>query len=131
MIKPDAVAAGNAGAIIKIIEDHGFVVNAMKLTQLTTVQACQFYIIHKDRPFYNDLVKYISGGPIIPMVLEKENAVDDFRTLLGATNPEEAAEGTIRKLYANSVGENAVHGSDSDENSIIETQFHFAQSEIF
>ena len=89
------------------------------------------YAIHKDRPFFNDLIAFMSSGPIVAAVLEKENAVEDFRTLLGATNPEEAAEGTIRKLYANSVGENAVHGSDSDENSLIETQFHFSQSEIF
>ena len=129
MIKPDAVAAGNAGAIIKIIEDHGFVVNAMKLTQLTPVQACQFYRIHKNRPFYNDLVKYISGGPIIPMVLEKENAVEDFRRLIGSTNPSEAAEGTIRKLFATSISANAIHGSDSDENALVEGDFFFSNLE--
>ena len=101
------------------------------MTQLSKRDAEIFYAIHKDRPFFNDLINFMSSGPIVAAVLEKENAVDDFRTLLGATNPEEAAEGTIRKLFANSVGENAVHGSDSDENSIIETQFHFFHKVTF
>ena len=129
MIKPDAVAAGNSGAIIKIIEAHGFVVSAMKLTQLTAAQAGQFYKIHEERPFYNDLVDYMSGGPIIPMILEKENAVEDFRALIGATNPNEAAEGTIRKLFATSISANAIHGSDSNENALIEGDFFFSNLE--
>ena len=129
MIKPDAVAAGNSGAIIKMIEAHGFVVSAMKLTQLTAAQAGQFYEIHKEKPFYNDLVGYMSGGPIIPMILEKENAVEDFRALIGATNPVEAAEGTIRKLFATSISANAIHGSDSDENALIEGDFFFSNLE--
>ena len=129
MIKPDAVAAGNSGAIIKIIEAHGFVVSAMKLTQLTAAQAGQFYKIHKERPFYNDLVDYMSGGAIIPMILEKENAVEDFRALIGATNPVEAAEGTIRKLFATSISANAIHGSDSNENALIEGDFFFSNLE--
>lgn len=129
MIKPDAVAAGNSGAIIKIIEAHGFVVSAMKLTQLTAAQAGQFYKIHKERPFYNDLVDYMSGGPIIPIILEKENAVEDFRALIGATNPVEAAEETIRKLFATSISANAIHGSDSNENALIEGDFFFSYLE--
>tara|TARA_B110000046_G_scaffold16972_1_gene16205 strand:- start:4251 stop:4649 length:399 start_codon:yes stop_codon:yes gene_type:complete len=129
MIKPDAVAAGNAGAIIKIIEARGFVVNAMKLTRLTVVQAGHFYEIHRERPFYNDLVDYMSGGAIIPMILEKENAVEDFRTLIGATDPVEAADGTIRKLFATSISANAIHGSDSDENALIEGDFFFSNLE--
>ena len=129
MIKPDAVAAGNSGAIIKIIEAHGFVVSAMKLTQLTAAQAGQFYKIHEERPFYNDLVDYMSGGPIIPMILEKENAVEDFRALIGATNPVEAAEETIRKLFATSISANAIHGSDSNENALIEGNFFFSYLE--
>ena len=129
MIKPDAVTAGNSGAIIKIIEAHGFVVSAMKLTQLTAAQAGQFYGIHKERHFYNDLVDYMSGGPIIPMIVEKENAVEDFRALIGATNPVEAAEGTIRKLFATSISANAIHGSDSHENALIEGDFFFSNLE--
>ena len=129
MIKPDAVSAGNSGAIIKMIEDHGFVVNAMKLTQLTTVQAGLFYEIHKEKTFYNDLVEYMSGGPIIPMILEKDDAVEDFRTLIGSTNPAEAAEGTIRKLFATSISANAIHGSDSNENALIEGNFFFSNLE--
>ena len=129
MIKPDAVAAGNSGAIMKIIEAHGFVVSAMKLTQLTAAQAGQFYKVHETKPFYNDLCAYLSGGPIIPMILEKENAVEDFRALIGATNPVEAAEGTIRKLFATSISANAVHGSDSDENAEIEGDFFFSNLE--
>ena len=129
MIKPDAVSAGNSGAIIKMIEDHGFVVNAMKLTQLTTVQAGLFYKIHKEKTFYNDLVEYMSEGPIIPMILEKDNAVEDFRALIGSTNPAEAAEGTIRKLFATSISANAIHGSDSNENALIEGNFFFSNLE--
>ena len=131
MIKPDAVKKGYIGAILNKITASDFKIVSLKMIQLSKRDAEIFYSIHKDRPFFNDLIAFMISGPIVAAVLEKDNAVDDFRTLLGATNPEEAAEGTIRKLYANSVGENAVHGSDSDENSLIETQFHFSQSEIF
>ena len=125
MIKPDAVAAGNSGAIMKIIEAHGFVIHAMKLTQLTAAQAGQFYEIHKEKPFYNDLCAYLSSGPIVVMVLEKENAVLGNRELMGATKPEDAAEGTIRKKYGISIDKNSVHGSDSVENAKIEIDFFF------
>ena len=131
MIKPDAVKNGYVGAILNKINVSGFKIVSLKMTQFSKRDAELFYSIHKNRPFFNDLVVFMSSGPIVVAVLEKENAVSDFRTLLGSTNPEEAAEGTIRKLYANSVGENAVHGSDSDENSAIETQFHFSEREIF
>ena len=131
MIKPDAVKNGYVGAILNKINVSGFKIVSLKMTQFSKRDAELFYSIHKNRPFFNDLVVFMSSGPIVAAVLEKENAVRDFRTLLGSTNPEEAAEGTIRKLYANSVGENAVHGSDSDENSVIETQFHFSEREIF
>ena len=131
MIKPDAVEAGNAGAITKMIEEAGFRIVAMKLTQLTEERAGQFYAVHSERPFYNDLCTYMSSGPIIPMILEKDNAVEDFRTLIGATNPQEAAEGTIRKLFAESISANAIHGSDSDENAFIEGSFFFAATEQF
>ena len=131
MIKPDAVAAGNSGAIIKMIEEAGFKIIAMKKTLLTTVRAGQFYEVHKERPFYNDLTTYMSSGAIIPMILEKENAVGDFRTLIGATNPKEAAEGTIRALFAESIEANAIHGSDSDENAAIEGSFFFSGTEQF
>ncbi len=131
MIKPDAFEAGNSGAIIKMIEDAGFKINAAKLTKLTAERAGQFYEIHKERPFYNDLVAYMSSGPIIAMILEKDNAVEDFRNLIGATNPQEAAEGTIRKLFAKSIEANAIHGSDSDENAAIEGSFFFAATEKF
>ena len=131
MIKPDAFGAGNSGAIIKMIEGAGFSINAVKLTKLTSERAGQFYEVHKERPFYGDLVNYMSSGPIIAMVLNKENAVEDFRTLIGATNPAEAAEGTIRKLFAKSIEANAVHGSDSDENAQIEASFFFSRTERF
>ena len=131
MIKPDAVGAGNTGAIIKMIEEAGFRIVAMKLTQLTPERAGQFYAVHKERPFYGDLCEYMSSGPIVPMILEKENAVEAFRTLIGATNPQEAAEGTIRKLFAESISANAIHGSDSDENAEIEGEFYFAQTDQF
>ena len=131
MIKPDAVKNGYIGAILNKITASDFKIVSLKMTQLSKRDAEIFYSIHKYRPFFNDLIAFMISGPIVAAVLEKENAVNDFRTLLGATNPEEAAEGTIRKLYANSVGENAVHGSDSDENSLIETQFHFPQKQIF
>lgn len=131
MIKPDAVANGHIGAILEKITGAGFKIKALKLTQLTVADAKKFYEIHAERPFYGELVEFMSSGPIVAAILEKDNAVEDFRTLIGATNPAEAAEGTIRKLYATSVGENAVHGSDSDENAIIEGQFHFSGREIF
>lgn len=131
MVKPDAFAAGNSGAIIKMIEEAGFGIKAMKLTKLTPETAGGFYAVHKERPFYNDLVKYMSSGPIIAIVLEKENAVLDFRTLIGATNPADAADGTIRKLFATSIEANAVHGSDSDENALIEASYFFSALERF
>lgn len=131
MIKPDAVADGNIGAILKMIEEAGFKIIAMKYTKLTADLAGKFYEVHKERPFYGELVEYMSSGPIVAAILEKDNAVADFRTLIGATNPTEAAEGTIRKLYAKSIGENAVHGSDSDENAAIEGSFYFSETERF
>lgn len=131
MIKPDAVQDGNSGAILKMIEEAGFKVIAMKYTRLTPELAGKFYEVHKERPFYGELCEYMSSGPIFAAILEKENAVADFRTLIGATNPAEAAEGTIRKLYAKSIGENAVHGSDSDENAEIEGNFYFSMQERF
>lgn len=131
MIKPDAVKDGNAGAILKMIEEAGFRIAALKMTKLTDERAGQFYVVHKDRPFYNDLKSYMSSGHIIALVLEKENAVADFRTLIGATDPSKADEGTIRKLFAKSIEANAVHGSDSDENATIEASFFFAGTEIF
>ncbi len=131
IIKPDAFGAGNAGAIIKMIEEAGFRIVAMKLTKLSTQRAGQFYEVHIERPFYNDLCSYMSSGSIIPIILEKDNAVEDFRRLIGATNPQEAAEGTIRKLFAESISANAIHGSDSDENAAIEGAFFFAQTEQF
>lgn len=131
MIKPDAFGAGNAGAITKMIEEAGFRIIAMKLTKLTAERAGEFYEVHKERPFYADLCTYMSSGAIIPMILEKDNAVEDFRTLIGATNPQEAADGTIRKLFAESISANAIHGSDSDENAQIEGSFFFAQTEQF
>ena len=131
MLKPDSVEKGHIGAIIEKITAAGFKIVAMKLTQMTRDDARQFYAIHKERPFFGELVEYMTRGPIVAAILEKDNAVEDFRTLIGATNPEEAAEGTIRKLYAASIGENAIHGSDSDENAEIEGTFHFAGREIF
>lgn len=131
MIKPDAVADGNMGAILKMIEEAGFKIIAMKYTKLSADLAGKFYEVHKERPFYGELVDYMSSGSIVAAILEKDNAVADFRTLIGATNPAEAAEGTIRKLYAKSIGENAVHGSDSDENAQIEGNFFFSQFERF
>ena len=129
MIKPDAFAAGNSGAILKMIEEAGFKIVAMKATQLTPELAGKFYAVHKERPFYGDLCKYMSSGPIIAAILEKENAVEDFRKLIGATDPSKAEEGTIRKIFAKSIEANAVHGSDSDENAAIEGNFYFNQAE--
>ena len=120
MIKPDAVEKNYIGGILKMINDAGFVIKAMKYTKLSAETAGKFYEVHKARPFYGELVEYMSSGPIVAAVLEKSNAVADFRTLIGATNPADAAEGTIRKIYAESIAANAVHGSDSDENALIE-----------
>lgn len=131
MIKPDAVAEGHTGAITKMIEEAGFRIVAIKKTLLTPERAGEFYAVHSERPFYNDLKSYMSSGAIVPMILEKENAVADFRTLIGATNPAQAAEGTIRKLFAKSIEANAIHGSDSDENAQIEGAFFFAGTEQF
>jgi nucleoside-diphosphate kinase len=129
IIKPDAVSAGNAGNIINDIIKAGFRIVAMKLVHLSGEQAGKFYEVHKERPFYKDLVGFMSSGAIIPMILEKENAVADFRKLIGATNPANAEEGTIRKKYATDVEKNAIHGSDSDENANIESRFFFAATE--
>jgi len=126
MIKPDAMMKGHAGVILDRIIKDGYNIRALKLTRLSSEKAGEFYAIHKERPFYGELVEFMSSGPIIAAILEKENAVASFRTLIGATNPAQAAEGTIRKLYAASVGENAVHGSDSDENAKIEGDFFFS-----
>jgi len=131
MIKPDAVENGYIGKILDMITGAGFQIKAMKYTRLTEEQAKKFYEVHAERPFYGELVEYMCSGPIVAAILEKDNAVADFRTLIGATDPAEAAEGTIRKYYAESKGRNAVHGSDSDENAEIEGKFHFASSEIF
>jgi nucleoside-diphosphate kinase len=126
MIKPDAFANGHTGAIIDQIVKAGFRLVAMKLTQLTPEKAGEFYAIHKERPFYGELVEFMSSGPIVAAILEKDNAVEAFRTLIGATNPANAAEGTIRKMFAESIGRNAIHGSDSDENAAIEGSFFFS-----
>jgi nucleoside-diphosphate kinase len=131
MLKPDSVEKGNIGAILEKITASGFRIVAMKLTHLTTSDAQAFYEVHSERPFYGELVEYMTRGPVVSAILEKENAVEDFRTLIGATNPADAAEGTIRKLYAASMGENAVHGSDSDDNAAIEGAFHFSGREMF
>lgn len=131
MIKPDAVKAGHIGSILAHINKAGFRIVAMKLTQLSPQKAGEFYAVHAARPFYGELVEFMSSGPIVAAVLEKDNAVEDFRTTIGATNPADAAPGTIRALYATSIGENAVHGSDSDENARIEAAFHFSGTELF
>jgi nucleoside-diphosphate kinase len=131
MIKPDAVKAGHIGAILAQINKAGFRIVALKLTQLSKERAGEFYEVHKERPFYGELVDFMSSGPIVAAILEKDNAVEDFRKLIGATNPANAEPGTIRALFATSVGENAIHGSDSDENAAIEGAFHFAGTELF
>jgi len=131
MLKPDAVENGHIGAILDKITSAGFKIVAMKYTQLSKRDAEAFYEVHKERPFFSDLVSFMTRGPIVSAILEKDNAVEDFRALIGATNPSEAAEGTIRKLFAKDIGENAVHGSDSDENAAIEGAFHFAGREIY
>ena len=131
MIKPDAVRAGNIGNILQMINKAGFRIVAMKYTFLSMDQAKKFYEVHAERPFYGELTEFMSSGPIVAAILEKDNAVADFRKLIGATNPAQAEEGTIRKLYAASIGENAVHGSDSDENATIEGNFFFSKLEQF
>ena len=131
MIKPDAVENGHIGNILQKVLSSGFQIKALKLTQLSLNDAERFYEIHKERAFFNDLVSFMSRGPIVVAILKKEDAVNSFRNLIGSTDPSEAAEGTIRKLYATSIGENAVHGSDSDENAEIESSFHFAGRECF
>jgi len=129
MLKPDSIETGNIGNILQMITDAGFDIKAMKLTQLSRERAEEFYAVHKERPFYGELVEYMTSGPIVAAILEKDNAVEDFRALIGATDPAEAGEGTIRKKYAESKGRNAVHGSDSDENAQIEGDFHFSNGE--
>ena len=131
MLKPDAIENGHTGKIIDMIIGAGFSIKAMKYTRLSEEQAKKFYEVHAERPFYGELVEYMSSGPIVAAILEKDNAVEDFRKLIGATDPAEAAKGTIRAAYAESKGRNAVHGSDSDENAEIEGKFHFAANEIF
>jgi nucleoside-diphosphate kinase len=131
MLKPDAVENEHIGAILEKITSAGFKIVAMKYTQLSRRDAQEFYAIHKERPFFGELVNFMTRGPIVSAILEKENAVEDFRALIGATNPAEAAEGTIRKLYATDIAQNAVHGSDSDENAAIESAFHFSGREIY
>ncbi len=131
MIKPDAVADGNTGAILSRIEGAGFRIVAMKKTQLSKSDAEKFYGIHRERPFFRELVEYMTSGPIVAAILEKENAVEDFRKLIGATDPTKAEEGTIRKLFAKSISANAIHGSDSDENAYIEGNFFFSMRERF
>ncbi|MEP6616178.1 MAG: nucleoside-diphosphate kinase [Ginsengibacter sp.] len=131
MIKPDATRNGNTGAILEKINEAGFRLVAMKMIHLSEQKAGEFYAIHRERPFYRELVEFMSSGPITAAILEKENAVEDFRKLIGATNPSQAEEGTIRKLYAASIGENAIHGSDSDENALIEGDFFFSKLEQF
>lgn len=131
MIKPDATEKGHTGAILEKINAAGFRLVAMRMLHLSSEKAGEFYAIHKERPFYGELVEFMSRGPITAAILEKDNAVEDFRKLIGATNPAQAEEGTIRKLYASSIGENAIHGSDSDENAKIEGDFFFSKLEQF
>lgn len=131
MVKPDAVENGHMGAILAKINEAGFRIEALRMTQLSKADAEAFYAVHKERPFFGELVEYMTSGPIVAAILEKDNAVDNFRTLIGATNPAEAAEGTIRKMYATSIAANAVHGSDSDENAAIEGAFFFATKERY
>ena len=131
MIKPDATLNGSTGGILEMINTAGYRIVAMKMVHLSPAKAGEFYAVHSERPFYGELVEFMSRGPITAAILEKENAVEDFRTLIGVTNPAQAAEGTIRKKYATSIGENAVHGSDSNENAAIEGSFFFSQLEQF
>ena len=131
MIKPDAVENGHIGAILGQIAQAGFRISALEMTQLTLEQAQDFYAVHKERPFFNDLVEYMTSGPVVAAILEKDNAVDDFRDLIGATDPANAEEGTIRKKYASSIAANAIHGSDSDDNARIEANFFFGSRHRF
>ena len=131
MIKPDAVESGNIGNILQMISDAGFSIKAMKYTKLSEERAKAFYAVHSERPFYGELVSYMSSGPIVAAILEKDNAVSDFRALIGATDPSEAADGTIRKEFAESKAKNAIHGSDSEENAEIEGSFFFSELERF
>ncbi len=131
MLKPDAINNGHIGAILNHIIKAGFKIKAMKYTRLTPERAGEFYAVHKDRPFYNDLVSYMSSGPIVAAILEKDNAVEDFRKVIGATDPAKAEPGTIRNLYAKSIDANAIHGSDSNENAAIESSFFFSMTERF
>ena len=131
IIKPDAVNNGHTGKIINHIIEAGFQVKAMKMVWMDEKAAGGFYAVHKDRPFFKDLITFMTSGPCVPMVLAKGNAVEDFRTLIGATNPQEAAEGTIRALYAKTIDANAIHGSDSDENALRESQYFFSELEMF
>ena len=131
MVKPDAVSKNHTGAILQMINNAGFRIRAMKYTRLSREQAGQFYAVHRERPFYAPLVEFMSSGPVVAILLEKENAIADFRELIGATNPANAAPGTIRALYAQDVQQNAVHGSDSDENAIAESDFFFSKLERF
>jgi nucleoside-diphosphate kinase len=131
IIKPDAVKDGNIGAILEQIEKAGFRIKALRMKHLSKVEAGAFYAVHKERPFYGELVDYMSGGPVVPCVLEKENAVAEFRKLIGATNPEQAEEGTVRKRFGKSLQSNAIHGSDSDENAAIEAAFFFPAAEMY
>lgn len=130
ILKPDCVRKGLIGEVTKRIQEAGFDILAMKMTRLTRDTAGGFYAVHKERPFYDELCEFMSSGPCVPMILEKENAIEDFRTLIGATNPDEAEDGTIRSDFADSVGENIVHGSDSVENGKIEGAYFFAESEV-
>lgn len=131
MIKPTAVRKNFTGAIINMISEAGFEIKALKLARLTRDQAASFYAVHEGKPFYDSLIEFMSLGPIVAMILEKENAVEAFRNFIGATNPENAAEGTIRKMYGTNLQQNAVHGSDSDENAIVEADFFFSKMERF
>ena len=131
IIKPDATKRNITGAINKIIEENNLIIVAQKRIQLSKEKAEGFYFVHKEKPFFNDLIEYMTSGPIVAAILEKENAVNDFRDLIGSTNPEDAEAGTIRKMFAKSISENAIHGSDSDENAKIECEFHFSSQEIF
>ena len=131
MLKPDSVENGNTGAILEKINSAGFRIVAMKLTQMSNKDARNFYSIHRERPFFDELVSYMTRGPIVAAVLEKEDAVEQFRLLIGSTDPTAAAAGTIRKLFATSISENAIHGSDTNENALIESKFHFSEEEMF
>lgn len=131
MLKPDAIENGYTGKVLDMIVEAGFEIKAMKYTRLTEAQAQKFYEVHSERPFYGELVEYMTSGPIVAAILEKDNAVADFRALIGATDPADAEDGTIRKSYAESKAKNAVHGSDSDENAGIEGEFHFSAADIF